>query len=61
MVTMKIKGMQMKKVIYIAGVVVIFSLAACQMNNIHDTGGGAVAPVSTVTGVKIESDGGYNP
>lgn len=51
----------MKKVIYIAGVVVIFSLAACQMNNIHDTGGGAVAPVSTVTGVKIESDGGYNP
>jgi hypothetical protein len=38
----------MKKVLCIAGVIAVFSLAACQMNHIHDTGGGAVAPSSTV-------------
>jgi len=51
----------MKKSLCIAGVAVIFSLAACQMNNIHDTGGGAVSPVSTVTGIKLESGGSDNP
>jgi len=51
----------MKKVLCIAGVMAVFSLAACQINDIHDTGGGAVAPVATVTGVKLESTGGGNP
>lgn len=51
----------MKKALCILGVVAVFSLAACQMNHIHDTGGGAVAPVSTVTGVKLERGGGDNP
>lgn len=50
----------MKKVLYIAGMVAVFSVAACQMNNIHDTGGGAVAPVSGVMGVKL-ARGGDNP
>lgn len=35
------------------------SLAACQMNNIHDTGGGSVAPILAVTGVKVKS-GAHN-
>lgn len=51
----------MKKALFVAGVVAVFSLAACQMNNIHDTGGGAVSPVSTVTGIKLKSLGGDNP
>lgn len=51
----------MKKALCIAGVMAIFSLAACQMNHIHDTGGGAVAPVSTVTGVKLERVHDNNP
>jgi len=51
----------MKKVLWIAGMVAVFSLAACQMNHIHDTGGGAVAPVSTVTGVKLEMGNDNNP
>jgi len=38
----------MKSILFSACVVTIFSLAACQMNHIHDTGGGAVAPASTV-------------
>lgn len=51
----------MRKIIYIAGFVAIFSLASCQINDIHDTGGGAVAPVSTVSGVHVESGSGHNP
>jgi len=51
----------MKKVLCIAGVIAVFSMAACQMNNIHDTGGGAVAPVSTVMGVKLERSDDNNP
>lgn len=47
----------MKNTLCIAGVIAVFSLAACQMNNVRDTGGGAVAPTSTVTGVKLESEG----
>ena len=50
----------MKKVLCIAGIMAVFSLAACQINDIHDTGGGAVAPAATVTGVKLESAGGDN-
>ncbi|EDZ6663635.1 lysis protein [Salmonella enterica] len=50
----------MKKTFFIAGVLAVFSLAACQMNNIHDTGG-AVAPVSTVTGIKLGGTGYDNP
>lgn len=51
----------MNKLLFVVGVVVVFSLAGCQMNNIHDTGGGAVSPVSTVTGVKLERVGKDNP
>lgn len=51
----------MKRILCITGVAAIYLLAACQMNDIHDTGGGAVAPVSIVTGIKLESAGGDNP
>ena len=51
----------MRKVLFVAGVVAVFSLVACQMNNIHDTGGGAVAPSATVTGIKFESTRNSNP
>ena len=51
----------MKKVLCIAGVVAVFSLASCQINDIHDTGGGAVAPAATVTGFKLERDNDNNP
>lgn len=51
----------MKKVLCIAGMMAIFLLTACQINDIHDTGGGAVVPTSTVTGVKLESGGDDKP
>jgi len=42
------RGLIMRSTLFAGCVVTIFSLAACQMNHIHDTGGGAVAPTSTV-------------
>ncbi|MBO1997898.1 colicin release lysis protein [Klebsiella pneumoniae] len=36
-------------------------LAACQVNNVRDTGGGAVSPSSTVTGVTLDSGTNGNP
>ncbi|MGC6096845.1 colicin release lysis protein [Citrobacter portucalensis] len=50
----------MKKAFFIAGVLAVFSLVACQINNIHDAGG-TVAPVSTVTGLKLGGTGYDNP
>jgi len=41
--------MDMKKLLFIGVVVVSMVLAACQVNNVRDTGGGAVSPSSTVT------------
>jgi outer membrane murein-binding lipoprotein Lpp len=38
----------MNKLLFVAGVVAVFSLSGCQMNNVRDTGGGAVAPVFSV-------------
>lgn len=38
----------MKKAMSIAGLIAVLFLSACQMNHIHDTGGGAVAPSSSV-------------
>jgi hypothetical protein len=46
--TIKIKGSGMKKIFFAAVAAMVFSLAACQMNHIHDTGGGAIAPSSIV-------------
>jgi len=48
----------MKKILFSGVVVVSMVLAACQINNVRDTGGGAVSPTSTVTGVAL--DGGVN-
>jgi predicted small secreted protein len=45
----KNKRMDMKKLLFIGVVVVSMVLAACQVNNVRDTGGGAVSPSSTVT------------
>ncbi|MEB6381679.1 colicin release lysis protein [Leclercia adecarboxylata] len=39
----------MKKLLFTGVVVVSMVLAACQINNVRDTGGGAVSPSSTVT------------
>ncbi|EMT0911979.1 TPA: colicin release lysis protein [Escherichia coli] len=36
-------------------VIVSMVLAACQVNNVRDTGGGTVSPTSTVTGVTLDS------
>ncbi|EAZ5043889.1 colicin release lysis protein [Salmonella enterica subsp. enterica serovar Bareilly] len=46
----------MKKIIICAISLVIMLLTACQVNNIKDTGGGAVSPSSTVTGVSMGGD-----
>lgn len=51
----------MEKVLYVVVVFAILSLTACQVNDIHDTGGGAVAPTSTVIGVNLERYGGNDP
>ncbi|EEQ6255656.1 colicin S4 system lysis protein [Escherichia coli] len=45
----------MKKIIICAISLGIMLLAACQVNNVRDTGGGAVSPSSTVTGVSMGS------
>lgn len=39
----------MKKLLFTGVVVVVMALAACQVNNVRDTGGGSVSPSSTVT------------
>lgn len=41
--------MDMKKLLFTGVVVVSMVLAACQVNNVRDTGGGAVSPSSTIT------------
>lgn len=51
----------MKKLLFLGVVVVSMILAACQVNNVRDTGGGAVSPSSTVTGVTLGSETGSNP
>ena len=45
----------MKKLLFLGVVTVSVVLAACQVNNVRDTGGGAVSPSSTVTGVTLDS------
>lgn len=44
----------MKKLLFLGVVTVSVVLAACQVNNVRDTGGGAVSPSSTVTGVTLD-------
>nr|WP_269468974.1 colicin release lysis protein [Leclercia tamurae] len=54
----KIKGLDMKKLFFTGVVVVSMVLVACQVNNVRDTGGGAVSPSSTVT---LDSGMNSNP
>lgn len=51
----------MKKIIFCAILLAIMILTACQVNNVRDTGGGAVSPSSTVTGVVLDSGSDNNP
>lgn len=51
----------MKRLLFLGVIVVSMILAACQVNNVHDTGGGAVSPSSTVTGVTLGSETDRNP
>ena len=51
----------MKKLLFLGVVTVSVDLAACQVNNVRDTGGGAVSPSSTVTGVTLDSGTNGNP
>ena len=51
----------MKKIFFTGVVVASIVLAACQVNNVRDTGGGAVSPSSTVTGVMLSSETSGNP
>ena len=60
-IIIKIKGMNMKRLLFLGVIVVSMILAACQVNNVHDTGGGAVSPSSTVTGVTLGSETDRNP
>lgn len=53
--------MDMKKVLFTGVVVASIVLAACQVNNVRDTGGGAVSPSSAVTGITLGSETGSNP
>ncbi|HHR4183624.1 colicin release lysis protein [Citrobacter cronae] len=46
----------MRKIIICVISLVIMLLAACQVNNVRDTGGGVVSPSSTVTGVSMGGD-----
>ncbi|MCU6680491.1 colicin release lysis protein [Leclercia sp. H6W5] len=48
----------MKKLFFTGVVVVSMVLVACQVNNVRDTGGGAVSPSSTVT---LDSGMNSNP
>ncbi|MEK0011632.1 colicin release lysis protein [Escherichia albertii] len=40
----------MKKILFSVIIACSMVLVACQVNNVHDTGGGSVYPSSTVTG-----------
>ena len=60
-IIIKIKGLNMKRVLFLDVIVVSMMLAACQVNNVRDTGGGAVSPSSTVTGVTLGSETDGNP
>lgn len=51
----------MKKIIMLVLFIPILLLSACQVNNVRDTGGGAVSPSSTVTGVTLDSGTNSNP
>ena len=51
----------MKKILFLGVMVVSMILAACQINNVRDTGSGAVSPSSTVTGATLGSGTGSNP
>lgn len=51
----------MKKLLFTGVMVASMVLAACQVNNVRDTGGGTVSPSSTVTGVTLGSETGGNP
>lgn len=51
----------MKKLFFTGVVVASMVLAACQVNNVRDTGGGTVSPSSAVTGVSLGSETGGNP
>lgn len=51
----------MRKLFFIGVVVLSMVLAACQVNNVRDTGGGGVSPSSTVTGVTLDSGTNSNP
>lgn len=51
----------MKKLLFLGVVTVSVVLAAYQVNNVRDTGGGAVSPSSTVTGVTLDSGTNGNP
>lgn len=51
----------MKKLLFLGVVTVSVVLAVCQVNNVRDTGGGAVSPSSTVTGVTLDSGTNGNP
>ncbi len=44
------------RISFFSGIVIVsMILAACQVNNVRDTGGGTVSPTSTVTGVTLDS------
>lgn len=45
----------MKSMFFIGVVLVSIMVTACQVNSVRDTGGGAVAPSSNVTGLKVDS------
>ncbi|MCW9529393.1 colicin release lysis protein [Klebsiella grimontii] len=51
----------MKKIFLLGVIVVSVALAACQVNNVRDTGGGAVSPSSAVTGITLDSGQHSNP
>jgi len=51
----------MKKLLFLGVVTVSVVLAACQVNNVRDTGGGAVSPSSTVTRVTLDTGTNGNP
>ncbi|HBA9748278.1 TPA: colicin release lysis protein [Escherichia coli] len=51
----------MKKLLFSSVIVVSMVLAACQVNNVRDTGGGAVSPSSTVTGIAFDRGSDSKP
>ncbi|MFX4310925.1 lysis protein [Enterobacter sp. 63] len=51
----------MKRLFFTGIIAVSMALAACQVNNVRDTGGGSVSPTSSVTGVTLDSGMSNNP